>query len=44
MQKNFQTINEIINKALALKETGDLEASKALILTAKSIFPKNYEM
>lgn len=36
-------VQEIINKALALKET-NLDASKALILTAKTLFPKNFEM
>lgn len=36
-------IQELINKALVLKET-DIDASKALILTAKSLFPKSFEM
>lgn len=34
---------DIINKAVLLKET-NLDASKALILTAKALFPKNFEM
>lgn len=36
-------VQELINKALALKET-DIDASKALILTAKLIFPNSFEM
>ncbi|CRK87481.1 CLUMA_CG001282, isoform A [Clunio marinus] len=36
-------IQELINKALALKET-DIDASKALILTAKTLFPQNFEI
>lgn len=36
-------VQEIINKALALKET-DIDASKALMLTAKQMFPKSFEM
>lgn len=36
-------VQEIINKALTLKET-DIHASKALILTAKALFPKNFEV
>jgi hypothetical protein len=39
----MSNVEEIIKKALALKET-DLEASKALIITAKTLFPKNYEV
>jgi hypothetical protein len=34
---------ELINKAIALKET-DIDASKALILTAKSLFPLSFDM
>lgn len=36
-------VQDIINKAILLKET-NLDASKALILTAKALFPKNFEM
>lgn len=36
-------VQEIINKAIALKET-NLDASKALILTAKALFPKNFDV
>ncbi|KAL7029221.1 hypothetical protein ACKWTF_006162 [Chironomus riparius] len=36
-------VKNIISKALALKGT-DLEASKALIITAKTLFPKHYEV
>lgn len=36
-------IQDVINKALALKET-DIDASKALMLTAKALFPKSFEM
>jgi hypothetical protein len=36
-------VQEIINKALALKET-NLDASKALIITAKALFPKNFDV
>lgn len=36
-------VQDLINKALALKET-DIDSSKALILTAKTLFPKNFEM
>jgi hypothetical protein len=37
------SVQDIINKALALKDT-DLDASKSLIITAKTLFPKNYEV
>lgn len=36
-------IQDLINKALALKET-DIDSSKSLILTAKTLFPKSFEM
>jgi hypothetical protein len=36
-------VQDIINKAIALKET-NLDASKSLIITAKALFPKNFEM
>lgn len=36
-------VKNIISKALALKDK-DLEASKALIITAKTLFPKHYEV
>lgn len=36
-------IQELIAKALALKET-DIDGSKALMLTAKMIFPNSFEM
>lgn len=36
-------IQDVIKKALALKET-DLDASKALMLTAKMLFPKSFEV
>lgn len=36
-------IGDLINKALALKET-DIDSSKALILTAKTLFPKSFEV
>ena len=34
---------ELINKALALKET-DIDASKAMMLTAKLLFPKSFQV
>lgn len=34
---------DIINQATSLKEI-NIDASKALILTAKALFPKNFEM
>lgn len=36
-------IQELIDKALVLKET-DIDAAKALILTAKTMFPNSFEM
>lgn len=36
-------VQELINKALTLKET-DIDASKAMMLTAKMIFPNSFEM
>jgi hypothetical protein len=36
-------IQEIINKAMALKDT-DIDAAKAHMLTAKLLFPKSFEM
>lgn len=36
-------IQDLIKKALDLKET-DIDASKALMLTAKMLFPKSFEM
>lgn len=36
-------IQDIINKALALKDT-DINSSKAALLAAKQLFPDSFEM
>lgn len=36
-------VQELIQKALVLKET-DMNAAKALILTAKTLFPQNFDI